>query len=1663
MANGTGADGSIRIDTELDNSGFEKGSAKLIAALEGIQKTLDSISDTLSEGLNSVIKTLQQLGSQAQSTAQTTSQAAQQTQSATESAAQSAQQAAQTTQQANNQTAQSARSTAAAQAAAASATQASTSRQSSSYAQIERSAQTLDARIRSLNVTASSGFKNEAQVMRFNSNLQTISQKVDALKQKLADLGSVQTPTEAYVQLEQELAKAEAELDKLRQKETEIVNAGLDFGAPWDAFIEKEAEASDKVDEIKAKMQSMKDAGTAFSLGSDSSEYASAAEQVNNLSDALESAQVNGQVAAQNLHALTAQDYMSAINAGFQSATSSIKAFIRQLNNVSVQAFKAAIDGLRKSLSKIGGACKSAAAGFLSLATGAGSASNPVNSLVRQLTSFKTMLLTRIKRTFMSDIFSDLQGAVQKFAQYNQSFNQAMSNIKNMGGTVAANIASLFGNLLAYIEPIVTKILSWINTLIIAINSLFAWFTGKKTIKVAKMQTGDYAKSLDSAGSSAGKAAKAQKKFNAELYSYDELTRQSKNDGSDAGGGGGGAGGGGGGFSEPAWEEMAVPNPDDLKEQFKNFLRNIPWDDIQKQAYALGEKIANALNKVFEDLELGQLLGKTIAEALNTALSFALGFLENFNWAQFGRWAGELWNAFVENFDFDKLAKVISTGVNGIISAIRSFFKTIYSTCYQLGQGIATVVNGILRDIDLTNAAKAIIAGVNDINRTLEGFNDTIDWKGAARNLSRGLNTLIHGMALNNNGDLVNVWEENGRQVGRLIGGFVSYINQVVNSADWKGLGHDIGAWFYNAIAGIDPKDFAGVISGVVNGIFDLISGFVEAVNWEDLANRIVTAINGMITGIDWEHMGQVIGELFKNVLQTLNTVIDEVDWVALGRGIGNALSGIDWPGVFLTIGKVIVEALGGMLRGIFSTKGGWATLGAMLFYGSLKFLATFGVKLFSAWLAQAALKQIIASALSSVISGGAAAGAPAAQAAIGMGSGGFFGKMITLVKTGVSKMAGVLTSAIPVIKSGLTKLISAFSSAAPAIGTAALAVGDAVLVAYDVSSLVKTNQEYKSLAEERNSATQTYCDNLAKIYAKGGQKALDAVTGSHMSLQEAQAKAQQDFADVPSNMWEGFKQGWSSYFGEGGSGLWGLVKDAFTGFIGSIKDFLGIASPSTVMADIGENTILGFINGLKAAAQSITGLATGIVEGLLAIFRGMNWGSVISTLSAAWSEIGNTLSAAWNGIKTLASNVFAGISTAISTAWNAISSVTSSVWTGIYSTLSGIWSGIQSVAASVWNAIKSNLSATWNTLKANATTIFTGIQTFLQTTWTNIRTTVTTVWNSIKTFLQTTWTTVKTTATTIFTNIKTFLQTTWNTVRSITQTTWNNIRTVLQTTWNNIRSNTQTSLNNMRSAMSNGWNTMRSNMASAWSSMLSSLRSYLGSMLSSIRGQISSWSSAGGNLVSGLLSGLQSAWSAVSSWVSSAASALSSRLRSAFRIHSPSKEWAEIGQFLDLGLVEGLQNGERSLLRQTDSLAQGMTDRLQGSGSVAMNGTVSGMDGVVSQLSVLANIFTGISQTLANIGSLAVPQIAAGTVVPAKVAVASAEYGAESADSAAINDIRTGLQSLIELLSGRGGTNGNSSDQTIQIMIDGKAVFQAVVNENNRAITRTGKSPIRV
>lgn len=106
-----------------------------------------------------------------------------------------------------------------------------------------------------------------------------------------------------------------------------------------------------------------------------------------------------------------------------------------------------------------------------------------------------------------------------------------------------------------------------------------------------------------------------------------------------------------------------------IAEGINKGLKKINWDIIQEKAEKAGRNISTFLNGVFE-LDW-QTLGSSIANAINTAINFAYGFVDEFEWGRLGVGIGDAITSFFKDFDFNKLADSISKFVTGVLDMIK--------------------------------------------------------------------------------------------------------------------------------------------------------------------------------------------------------------------------------------------------------------------------------------------------------------------------------------------------------------------------------------------------------------------------------------------------------------------------------------------------------------------------------------------------------------------------------------------------------------------------------------------------------------------------------------------------------------------------------------------------------------------------------------------------------------------------------------------------------------------------------------------------------------------------------------------------------------------------------------------------------------------------------
>lgn len=255
-----------------------------------------------------------------------------------------------------------------------------------------------------------------------------------------------------------------------------------------------------------------------------------------------------------------------------------------------------------------------------------------------------------------------------------------------------ANLARTIGNLLL---PIVSKVLPYINALVIAIQRLFSWIGGLLGIKIggfsssigsAATDFGDMEDAADGIADSTGDAAKNTKKMADNLQEFDNLNVV--NSQKDSGSGGSGSGGGAGGLLDDAFNDA-----------FAEY--QLAWDkafaNMENSAQELADKITRAFQRIWEAAEpTRESLKRLWNEGLARLGDFTWTALKDF-WSEFlvpvGKWTlGTGLPMLVDNIN----AFLMKIDFPAINDALRNFWQALTPFATKVGEGLIEFFGDLL-------------------------------------------------------------------------------------------------------------------------------------------------------------------------------------------------------------------------------------------------------------------------------------------------------------------------------------------------------------------------------------------------------------------------------------------------------------------------------------------------------------------------------------------------------------------------------------------------------------------------------------------------------------------------------------------------------------------------------------------------------------------------------------------------------------------------------------------------------------------------------------------------------------------------------------------------------------------------------------------------------
>ena len=741
-----------------------------------------------------------------------------------------------------------------------------------------------------------------------------------------------------------EKIEAEAELTKHAVEQFKESVAGLaDAVTPQDAagIIENlKAQAESYAQAPFAKTDVYEDMQSTIQGVSD--QLAQAADRWNSThfdSSPFESAFGTGYQKFLELPSLTdmAISGVSRASTAFASITGSVGGFISAIKADPVRVFDVALGGLAtaagkavsalagfgkmavvKVLQGIGNAAKNAAVHLANMAKqaassafsklknavlGIGKGSADLNGGLK--TGFSTVLKYGLGLLGLKSILGGLKSAItdgfSTLMQYDGALADDVNNLKTALMNLKLAFATALAPLAQMVIPVITSIINTIAAAVNQVGMLIAALTGKGSYVRATQQQAAATGGAADAFKDETKAAKEAKKT---IAGFDDLTILDDN--SDTGNAGSpGGGGGGGGAGGIGLEEVPIDNKmADLAKMLKDMwakgdftdlgrmvgeklrdaLNKIPWDVIKAFARKLATSIATFLNGFLEVPGLFDAIGRTIAEALNTAFEFV--------------------NAFARAFHWDSLGFAIRDGILGVLNNLD--WGVIYSAFMAVGTGIGTALESALNNPEIWTAIFTTFSHqVTALVLAIHGFFSAVDWGSLGHNIGLGLNAGVESFP----------WLGIADTITTALNSAFALLYNLLTTIDFKSIGMHIGQMLTEAITTFDWNTAGASFAALINALFNILNGFMENTDWRALGAGVITAISGFFGEFNWSNVGETVSNVISGLFNFFLGAIQTINWYEVPGQIlsiiGGFLSGFDWSAAANAAMGLLGAALG--------------------------------------------------------------------------------------------------------------------------------------------------------------------------------------------------------------------------------------------------------------------------------------------------------------------------------------------------------------------------------------------------------------------------------------------------------------------------------------------------------------------------------------------------------------------------------------------------------------------------------------------------------------------------------------------------------------------------------------------------------------------------------
>ena len=459
-----------------------------------------------------------------------------------------------------------------------------------------------------------------------------------------------------------------------------------------------------------------------------------------------------------------------------------------------------------------------------------------------------------LRLAFVTGQLSAAQGDFAKTSdQWANQVRILQLNFESLKATIGQGFINLFAPVLKVINTVIAKL----SVLAAKFKALTEFLTGKSSssnesqINATAAGAADAEENLNAASGAADKLANATKKAakaSRSLMGFDKINKlNEKSSGNSSSSGSGKGSGASTGINADVaiTPEVKIDSSKvdkkvkafakKLKKAFKTgdfteigsivagkiktALDKIKWSKIKASTKKVAKSVATFLNGFFGKKDLWSTVGKTIAEALNTAVLGLNTFFKTFKWKTVATALATTINSFIKKTDFKEIGATIGNGISGvcefIVTAVKKIkwgkvagavkdtlsgaFKNIkWGPVLKVVAGALTLkLAGLGAKIGLAKIKDGFGAWVKD--KLFAGLKEKFAGKAVTEGVEKAAGGAVEGAVskgVGAAGSSAKILAKVGKFAGAIGGCLAAAIG------GWK-----VGNWIYEAITGEDTSD----------------------------------------------------------------------------------------------------------------------------------------------------------------------------------------------------------------------------------------------------------------------------------------------------------------------------------------------------------------------------------------------------------------------------------------------------------------------------------------------------------------------------------------------------------------------------------------------------------------------------------------------------------------------------------------------------------------------------------------------------------------------------------------------------------------------------------------------------------------------------------------